>query len=411
MIFKIIRFFIKLILWLLLLLAITFFVIYAIAPVYDFAEPAPFSGKKIHNPYQQMDSSAWKKGNFHSQSHAWFGITDGRKNTSKGIHAIYQQLGYDIAVITDYQKINTYGKDSENYIPGYEHGYGVRKIHQICLGSQKVTWLDYPVYQNINHKQHILNRLSKHNEIVFIAHPTVRDGYLLENMKQLTNYDLIEAVSHYANSLTHWDGALSSGQPVFVIGNDDTHDIFNATKVGRFCTFVNTYNLKADDVLAALKSGNAFGARINMLEGTDFIKRAEDHRKIPTLNSVVVRGDTLFVEVSKKAGAFTFIGQNGIIKKSSTNTDKAFYAISENDSYIRTEIIFPDNTQFFLNPVFRYRGEKPGKPALPEINFIKTWTQRIVAGIIAIIVVLFVMKLRKPSKKKGHIIRRQYYWE
>jgi hypothetical protein len=397
-------------LWLIALLSITFFVIYALAPVYDFAERETFSGDKIHNPYQEMDSTAWKKGNFHSQSRSWFGLTDGRKNTSKGIYAIYRQLGYDIAVITDYQKINTYDKDAENYIPAYEHGYGVRKTHQICLGSQKVTWLDYPVYQNISHKQHILNRLSEYNEVVFIAHPTVRKGYSAENMKYLTNYDLIEAVSHYANSLTYWDAALSSGQPVFVIANDDTHDIFDVTKVGRFCTFVNTHSLKADDVLEALRSGKSFGARINMLEGTDFIKRAEDHRRIPMLESVIVRGDTLFVEVSKMAGAFTFIGQNGIIKKSSTNTERAFYPIAENDSYIRTEIIFPDNSQFFLNPVFRYRGE-PAKPPLPEINLVKTWTQRIVAVVIALIIFLMVVKLRKPSRKRGHIIRRQYYWE
>lgn len=411
MIFKSIRFLLKLIMWLLLLLTVIFFVVYAIAPVYDFFEPEPFAGSNIHNPYQDMDSTLWKKGNFHAQSHAWFGITDGRKNSPKGIQAIYQQLGYDIAVISDYQRINTFGNESKSFIPAYEHGYGVRKTHQVCLGAKKVSWLDYPVYQNINHKQHVLNVLKNHIEIVALAHPLARDGYLVEDMRLLTNYDLIEAVSHYAISLNHWDAALSAGHPVFIIANDDTHDIFNPTKVGRYCTFVNSPSLDAGTVLDALKSGKAYGARINMLENDDFVQKAEDHKKIPVLKSVEVRGDTLFVEVSSEAGAFTFIGQNGIIKKSSASSVKAFYPIMPDDKYIRTEIIFDDNTQFYLNPVFRYRGDSPSKPAQPEVNLLRTWMQRIIAVVIAIIVLLVLIKIRRPAKKKGHISRRQYYWE
>jgi hypothetical protein len=411
MIFKSIRFLFKLILWLVLLLAVIFFVIYAIAPVYDFQEPEPFAGSNIHNPYQDMDSTLWKKGNFHAQSYSWFGITDGRKNSPDGIQAIYQQLGYDIALITDYQRINTYGEGSKNFIPGYEHGYGVRKTHQICLGASKVSWLDYPVYQNINHKQHVLNVLQNHNEIVALAHPFVRDGYLTEDMRLLTNYDLIEAVSHYTISLSHWDAALSAGHPVFIIANDDTHDIFNPTKVGRYCTFVNSPDLEAGAVLQALKTGKAFGARINMLENSDFVQKAKDHKNIPVIKSVEVRSDTLFVEVSKKASAFTFIGYNGMIKKSAANSVEAFYPIAPDDKYIRTEIIFDDNTQFYLNPVIRYRGDAPSRPKPAEVNFMKTWMQRIIAAIIAIIIFIVVVKILRPAKKKGHISRRQYYWE
>jgi len=45
--------------------------IYFMAPVYDFPAPQSFSGKKIYNPYESMDSNQWKKANFHFHAHAW----------------------------------------------------------------------------------------------------------------------------------------------------------------------------------------------------------------------------------------------------------------------------------------------------------------------------------------------------
>jgi hypothetical protein len=401
----------SLVFWLIILLLVTFFVVYAIAPVYNFEQPAPFSGEKIHNPYEGMDSTAWKKGNFQVQSRVWFGLTDGSKNESKAIYAIYQQLGYDIITITDYMKINRYGSDIEGYVPAYEHGYGFRKTHQVCLGARKVTWLDYPFYQNINHKQHIINVLRPHSQVISIVHPRVRKGYVPEEMQLLTNYDLLEAVSHYVESLDYWDAALSTGHPVYIISNDDSHDVLNPTKVGRYCTFINTKSLETGDILDALKSGNAFGAKINMLEGADFYQKAEDHRKIPVLKSVEVKGDTLFVEVSENARAITFIGHNGIIKKVSSNTGKAFYRLMPIDSYIRTEILFNNNTKFFLNPVIRCSGDAPEKPAPPPVNFVKTWLQRFIAAIIAGMIAFLSVKLKKPREKKGHLRRRQYFYE
>lgn len=401
----------RLVLWLVILLVVAFFVAYAIAPVYDFVQPSPFSGGKIHNPYKGMDSTAWKKGNFQVQSRVWLGLTDGSKNDSKAIYAIYQQLGYDIITITDYMKINRFGSDIPGFVPAYEHGYGLRKTHQVCLGARRVIWLDYPFFQNINHKQHIINMLRPHTEVVSLAHPRVRKGYVPEDMQLLSNYDLLESVSHYVESLDYWDAALSTGHPVYILSNDDSHDVFNPTKVGRYCTFINTKSLETDDILEALKSGNAFGAKINMLEGADFFQKAEDHRKIPILKSVEVKEDTLFVEVSENARAIKFVGPNGIIKKVSSNTEKAFYTLLPGDSYIRTEILFDNNTKFFLNPVIRYSGDAPEKPASPKINMVKTWLQRFIAAIIAGMIVFLILKLRKSCTKKGHLRSRQYFYE
>jgi hypothetical protein len=340
----------------------------------------------------------------------WMGLTDGRKNEAKAIYAVYHQLDYDVVAITDYMKINRFEKDKEGYISAYEHGYGLWKTHQVCLGTNHITWLDYPFYQTLSHKQHILNTLKRHCEVLAIVHPKVRNGYDLNDMKFLSNYDLLEALSHYAISLNYWDLALSSGHPVYIISNDDSHDVLDPTKVGRYCTFFNSKSLQEDDVLSALKSGRAFGAYVNMLEGADFYQKAEDHRNIPILQSVEVENDTLTVIVSEPAAAITFIGQNGIIRKIVSNSPTASYHISDNDQYIRTEILFNNNTHFYLNPVIRHNGEGPYKPQAPNVNYTKTWLLRVFAFFIMLFFIRLIIKFRKRnSTKRKKTFRQSFY--
>ena len=400
----------RLFLLLITLIIVVFFIVYAVAPVYEFPAPTPFSGKVINNPYHKLDTALWRKGNFQVQSKVWMGLTDGRKNEAKAIYAVYHQLDYDVVAITDYMKINRFEKDKEGYISAYEHGYGLWKTHQVCLGTNHITWLDYPFYQTLSHKQHILNTLKRHCEVLAIVHPKVRNGYDLNDMKFLSNYDLLEALSHYAISLNYWDLALSSGHPVYIISNDDSHDVLDPTKVGRYCTFFNSKSLQEDDVLSALKSGRAFGAYVNMLEGADFYQKAEDHRNIPILQSVEVENDTLTVIVSEPAAAITFIGQNGIIRKIVSNSTTASYHISDNDQYIRTEILFNNNTHFYLNPVIRHNGEGPDKPQAPNVNYTKTWLLRVFAFFIMLFFIRLIIKFRKRnSTKRKKTFRQSFY--
>ncbi len=410
MLFKTIKFLLKTIGWILLILLIVFFVVYAIAPIYKFPKSEPFSGENIYNPYQDMDSTAWQKGNFQVQSRVWMGITDGRQNTNAAIQTIYGLLDYDIIVTSDYMKINRFGEDSENYIPTYEHGYGIKKTHQVCIGAEKVNWIDYPIFANKHHKQHILNILARNNRIVAIAHPSLRNGHTFEDMKILTNYDLIEVLNELKSSIEHWDVALSSGHRAYILSNDDAHDIYDPTEVGRKCTFINSPSLRASDVLSALKSGKAYGADIGMEKGADFVQRAEDHKHIPQLDRAQVINDTLFVKVSKRAKLFSFIGQNGIIKSTMADTNRAIYPIAASDTYIRTEISFYDGTILYLNPVFRYSGNTLAEPELPTIDHVKSWVQRGVALIIAIIIMLVVSRIARRKPKKGRINRRTSYY-
>jgi hypothetical protein len=402
----------KLLGWLILILLVAFFVIYAIAPIYDFPDYKPFSGDKLYNPYRGMDSSDWRKGNFQVQSRAWLGITNGRNNTNEAIQTMYRQLGYDIIVTSDYMKINRFGEESPQFIATYEHGYSVRKTHQVCLGSSGITWLDYPFYQNANHKQNMINLLREKNEIIALAHPDLRDGYLMDDMKKLTNYDLMEAMSQVRFSIDHWDMALSYGHAAFILGNDDAHDVFNPEEVGRVCTFINSPSLDADKIKRNLKAGNAFGARIAMQPGEDFVEKAVIHHSLPIVKNVALDKDTLTVTLSEPAALIAFVGQGGTLRRTFSDTSGASYIIRHDDSYIRTEITFGDGTMYYLNPVFRYSGLTPGEQPPATINWVKTWVQRGVAIVIFIVLLLIVTRIMRPRSRKGRVNnRRTYYYQ
>jgi hypothetical protein len=401
---------VRLVKLLFIMLFIAFFLIYAWAPVYDFPEPRPFSGDKFYNPYQNIDSTAWKKGNFQIQSKVWRGITNGRNNSSDAIHAVYKQLGYDIIVISDYMKINRFGSESKNYIPVYEHGFGLRKTHQVCIGAGKVSWMDYPFYQNRNHKQHVINILKENNKAVALAHPDLKTGYTREDMHYLTNYDLIEVLNQCSFSINHWDAALTAGHLAYIVASDDAHDVFKPDEVGMVCTFINSASLRGDDVIDALIKGKAYGVDVFMEEGSDLAKKAEDHKKLPLVTSVVMKDDTLFVSVSEPFHDIIFFGSNRTNKKMTTGSKTAFYKFSPGDAFIRAEITFPGTTRYYLNPVIRYSGNEPLRPSKPGINLAKTWMSRGVFILIFAIVIMMYGLLKMKHKKRRLLSRHPHYY-
>ena len=324
---------------------------YITCPIYNFTSTNPFSGDHFFNPYSKMDSSYWRKANFQIQSYAWKGITSGRGNTNEKIHEIYSRLGYDIIATSDYQKINRYRQEFPDYIPVYEHGYGIKKNHQVLIGAQKVLWRDYPFFQTIHNKQHILNLLKADNELVYIAHPKLRHGYQPADMQSLGNYDGIEVLNNYRTSLEHWDAALSTGNYVTILGNDDAHDITNPDEIGHHCTFIQSATTNRADILAAMKSGNAFGAMIYRPNSEPFEIKIERTKVLPILKAVKISNDTLFVDTDSIAREFRFIGQNGNNLLTENHTNNTFYILQKNDTYVRTEIEFYSKSVYYLNPI------------------------------------------------------------
>lgn len=369
-------------------------------PVYVYDEPVPFHGEYLHNPYQDIDSTYWKCCNFHGHTRQYAGVTNGRNNGNYVYDSMYRMFGYDHVGISDYNKVNAYEDDIDpGFIPGYEHGYNVWKTHQLCLGTKKVRRIDYFLYQTLSHKQHTLNMLADQNRVVVVAHPSFVDGsYNVRDMKYLSNYRIMEVLNGFVNSPEHWDMALSNGHLVYLIADDDTHDVMKVNDIALKITYLNSKENKADQLFDALLSGKAVGVDFYL----DREEKMEDKvirfkRDIPYLNSARLDGDEFTVSVTKPIKDIKFIGQNGtILKEQHINRgDTLFcssYKIQPEDQYVRTVVQFFDNSYMWLNPVTRHESQEITKQRLDHISYL--WTAAL-WGIYIGIILLLIIILRK----------------
>lgn len=359
-------------------------------PFYSFDEPEPFQGDYLHNPYQDLNPNNWIQANFHAHTRQFGGLTNGRANTNEMVDSVYTSLGFDHVGLSDYNKINYYDSANPSYIPAYEHGYGIFKIHQLCIGAEKVRCLDFFAFQNLSMKQHTLNRLEKQTRLAIPAHPSfVKKGYLVEDMKYLSNYKLMEVLNGFRISTNHWDTALSNGHLVYLIGNDDSHDVTDITDVATRFTMINSPENEAEQLLTSLENGNAYAVdfpidRKETLEQK--IKRLK--KNLPYITQVELKGDTLFIAADKNISKIRFIGQDGKELDTQKNIKVACYAIQPDDNYVRAELRFKDGTTLYLNPITRHENNIIVKQRLDHVNYPKTiilWTiYSIILGFIAL---------------------------
>lgn len=377
-------------------------------PVYIFDEPVPFHGDYLLNPYQDIDSTYWKCCNFHGHTRQYGGVTNGRNNGNAVYDSMYRLFGYDHVGISDYNKVNGYenGKDP-GFIPGYEHGYNVWKTHQVCLGTKKVRRIDYFFYQTLSHKQHMLNKLAEQNRVVAVAHPSFVEGsYNVRDMKYLSNYKILEVLNGFVNSPEHWDMALSNGHLVYLIADDDTHDVLKVNDIALRITYLNAKDNDANQLYDALLSGKAVGIDFDLDRQEKMDHKVERFKRdIPYLNSAKLNGNDFAVSVTKPIRKAEFIGQNGIVLKEENHTkeDTVFnvsYQIQPSDQYVRTVLTFFDGTTMWLNPITRHESPDITKQRLDHISY--TWTAALWMVYLGIILLIIKLVQKYTQNKKVH---------
>lgn len=312
-----------------------------------------------------MDSTAWKKANFHMHTSQWVGITNGRKNSEFAVDTMYCYLNYDIIGISDYQYINYYNKDRPDFVPVYEHGYMFPKNHQLVIGAKKVYWLDYVFPQTLNNEQNIIETLRQDSSsIIEIAHPRWRSAYSSNDMKYLSGYNSMGVYDRLFYSHDVWDSALSSGHPVYATSEDDNHDLTDPNLVGTNSMLINVRKLNTDGILQAIRSGRTIACETYSHGWDNFVEKRKYTFSLPNINSITFENNQLKVSSNTVMSYLRFIGQGGVIKKTVNNTKDAVYDFKTEDSYIRTDIHFPDSIIYHLNPVFRCSGYEPQKPEI-----------------------------------------------
>lgn len=371
---RLLRFLLIILTLLLGLLVAYWLFVYLITPRYSFKVGQPFHGEYLYNPYQDMNPDHWKQYNFHCHSRKYLGITNGRWSKEENIDSIYQALGYDHYGISDYMRVNTYGSDRQGYIPAYEHGYGFfRKTHQLCIGTNDVSLMDYPFMQSLDMKQHTLNVLNQHNRFAIPAHASYTNGYKVDDMRFLSGYRLLEIGNPYGTAYEHWDAALSTGHRVYCIGDDDSHNVLNSNEVGRYFTVINTDDMSAESVFDALDRGCAYMVDFHSYFNKPFALKAERMSELPHLTRCELVGDTLVVETDARIiEVAEFIGQDGKILQHEERVDRASYVIQPNDTYVRVKLRLPHLTFFYLNPITRHTTPTPDDQSTAEINQAQT---------------------------------------
>ena len=380
--------------------------VYLSVPTYSFKEPKPFEGEYLYNPYQDMNPDQWKKYHFHCHSRKFFGLTNGRKSKETAIDSVYQALGYDHYGISDYMGINAHGADKEGYIPAYEHGYGlIRKTHQICIGAESVYWPDFPFMQNLNMKQHTLNKLSERSRFAMPAHASFTKGYKVSDMKLLSNYRLIEILNPYGNALEHWDMALSNGHRVYALGDDDTHNITDYHEVCHNLTMINTESLDAERVYEALDKGLCYAVEFDnwYYYPLTLAQKVKEAHELHHLTKAQVEGDTLFVQTSAETMRnVQFIGQGGKVLKVMDSVVTAFYVIQPEDHYVRTRIDINGRNFLYLNPVTRHPTSVVVDRRLDSINYAQTVLYWLVYVVAFVAFGWYLFKKAKERKTSDH---------
>lgn len=347
-------------------------VLYLQVPHYDFPPPAPFHGRGWYNPYATgSPGQAWWRTNLHSHARAWGGVTSGRR-TAAEVVTRYRQLGTQVVGVSGYHV------DPEQREPGtfpvYEHGWNVAKAHRLLIGASAVSWFDVPFWTSAHAEQYVIDRVHHHADLIALAHPGLRSGHDRRSLPRLGNYELLEVLNHFLPPAdSAWDDVLSAGRPVWLLANDDSHDVRGEGETGTNFTQVLAGNTGRSAIIEALRAGRAYGVR------------ALDHRGTLHLAGVTMRGDTLRVELSGRVHAVRVVGQQGRLKRAwqrqsfrerqppsvVSDTVVTLEAVAApDDGYLRVVAEGPDEW-LFTNPVVRSDSAAPA-PVLATINTART---------------------------------------
>jgi len=367
----------------LLVLAVLIALPYARTQVYRFPDPTVFTGSHLLNPYANV-SGRWLRANFHAHGEAWNGITYGEQKNEEVI-AAYRKLGYDVATISNYQRIAAH--EGADTLPAYEHGYSLGKRHQLAIGAHAVLWLDYPLFQSLSHKQQIIDLVKQQAELVALAHPNSRDAYTSRDLEQLTGYQLIEVVNGPFPVEETWDAALSAGRLVWGLANDDSHDITDPRRMASAWTMVNAQTNNAQEVVRALRDGRHYAVRRPDIDEPD----ANDTE----VASVEVSDGRLTIRCSGEPATFVFVGQGGTVRKTVYNNLTADYTFTPQDTYIRG-VVYAPRSVIYLNPVLRFDGTHV-PAAAATVDRAGTWLFRITSITGATLLVAIAWRRRWPS--------------
>ena len=332
----------------------------SVSVVYDFAEPKPFSGEDIFNPYTNFDKNiGWSRANFHTHTRVEGLLNECEYSPEQTIEA-YAPYGYQVITLSNHNKITPHPTADTRV---YEHGYNLAKFHKLVFGAEKVWGFDnlLPIFPF--QKQMQLDRLAAQSDIVVLNHPlrthTMTDGQL----SKIGGYDIIELDSGKSTENEYWDAALSAGRYSFGVANDDLHHPERSHAIAVRSNMLCTPSSEYSDICRTLLSGCFYAMRTPDYGGGKWDVKAEKNRSIPYVNNIGVTDcGEIFVTLSEAADSIKVTGQNHTTLAVIENADSLGYAMLPADSYGRFTAYFSDGEVIYTNPFARYDAEVSASP-------------------------------------------------
>ena len=332
----------------------------SVSVVYDFAEPKPFSGEDIFNPYTNFDKNiGWSRANFHTHTRVEGLLNECEYSPEQTIEA-YAPYGYQVITLSNHNKITPHPTADTRV---YEHGYNLAKFHKLVFGAEKVWGFDnlLPIFPF--QKQMQLDRLAAQSDIVVLNHPlrthTMTDGQL----SKIGGYDIIELDSGKSTENEYWDAALSAGRYSFGVANDDLHHPERSHAIAVRSNILCTPSSEYSDICRTLLSGCFYAMRTPDYGGGKWDVKAEKNRSIPYVNNIGLTDcGEIFVTLSEAADSIKVTGQNHTTLAVIENADSLGYAMLPADSYGRFTAYFSDGEVIYTNPFARYDAEVSASP-------------------------------------------------
>lgn len=361
---------------------------YAVVPQYAAHAPTPFRGASLFNPYASIGAN-WQRANFHAHTHAWGGITSGHQLPAQ-VRDAYLKRNYDVIGLSNYHLISRVPEDS-TFLPIYEHGFSIRKTHQLVIGAREVTAIDFPLYQTTSAKQYLLNAIRDTAALTVVAHPYLRTGYDTTELSELGGYDLLEVRSHWNDASAWWDAALTAGNPVWAIGNDDVHDITKPREIGVVWTMVAAPTARATDIVPALRNGRMY------------VVAAAPGTTPAHLETVELHGDTIVARFDQPMQTIRVIGDSGAVRAESAATAELRYVLPATDHYARV-VASTATGMLYLNPIIRASG-RPAPWSSPAIRPMASIVSRTAAACAWVLAMVLLLPGRLPALLRRRVWR------
>ena len=383
-----------------ILVAISIAIATSFSPIYNFAEPRPFCGPDIYNPYRDIDTAhCWKRANIHTHTRVE-GILNECEFSADSVYHIYKSFDYDIIGFTNHNELTKHPIDKELQMDIYEHGYNALNYHIMTYGAKRVWLYDALMPLFASQKQFMLDKLSDDADLVQINHPQRIRLFNYADLEKISGYRLMElTAAEQEIENKQWDIALSAGRYSHGIMNDDLHYPDRPEKIAIRCSFICTPTERYEHIKEALIEGCFYSMSVPNYGDGDWGVKYALNRELPKVKDIGLRDSTIYIELSTAADSIKFVGSNHRTLHTAYSATSAEYTMQSSDPYARIMAFYNDGAVIYSNAFARYDSameESPYRGDMYSINTTLTIIFNIaVALCLALVLALIYIIIRR----------------